>query len=201
MRINRLTHRVIVYGAVLILLFAASPAFAATYKVDSDHTTVSFKARHLFSNVIGTFKQFEGTFDYEPGQPETWKVNATVQTASIDTNVTQRDNHLRSPDFFDAEKYPTLTFSSTKVTDLAAGSAKLEGLLTIHGIGQPVVFDLTINGVGKDPWGNTRASFSATTKIDRKDFGLTWNKVLESGQLLVGDEITITLEVEGLLQA
>lgn len=200
MRLHHLTGKA-VFLAALILAFSSSSACAATYKVDLDHTTVSFKIRHLFSNVIGTFKQFEGTFDYEPGTPETWKVNATVQTASIDTNVKERDNHLRSPDFFDAEKYPTLTFVSSKVTDATAESAKLEGLLTIHGIGQPVVFDLVINGVGKDPWGNTRASFTATVKINRKDFGLTWNKALESGQLLVGEEVTITLEVEGLLQA
>jgi len=156
--------------------------------------------RHLFSNVIGIFKKFEGAFDYEPGKPEIWKVNAAVQAASIDTNVEQRDNHLRSKDFFDVENFPTLTFVSTSVTDVTGESAKLNGNLTIHGVEKPVVFDLTINGAGKDPWGNMRASFSASTKINRKDFGLTWNKALESGQLLVGDEITITLEVEGLLQ-
>ena len=111
-----------------------------------------------------------------------------------------RDKHLRSPDFFDAEQYPTLTFTSTQVTDVAPTSAKLHGELTIHGVTKPVVFDLTIHGEGKDPWGNLRSGFTATTTINRKDFGLTWNQALETGQLLVGEEVVITLEVEGIAQ-
>ncbi len=195
-----LTHKKTAVFIVLALVLIHSSAQAATYKVDLDHSTISFKIRHLFSNVMGVFRQFEGTFDYDPGKPETWKVNATVQAASIDTNVKERDNHLRTKDFFDVAAFPTLTFVSTGVTDVAGESAKLNGNLTIHGVEKPVVFDLIINGVGKDPWGNVRASFTAVTKINRKDFGLIWNKVVESGQLLVGEEVTITLEAEGLLQ-
>ncbi len=185
------------------LLFV--PAFlpsasAATYKLDSDHTTVSFQVKHLFTNVRGTFNEFEGAFDYDPEKPETWKAAATVQAKSIDTHVKQRDTHLQSADFFDVEKFPTLQFKSTKFSDITPTGAKMEGLLTIHGVEKPVVFDVEIHGVAKDPWGNVTAGFTATTKINRKDFGLTWNKAIETGQLLVGEEILITVDVAGLQQ-
>ena len=173
---------------------------AATYTIDPDHSAVSFKIRHLFSNVQGTFNQFEGTIDYEPGKPENWKTQAVIQAASIDTRVEPRDKHLRSKDFFEVEAYPTLKFISTKVTGVTPQGAKLHGDLTIHGVTKPVVLDLVIHGVGKDPWGNTRAGFTATTQINRKEFGLTWNKAVETGGFLVGDEVEITLEVEGLLK-
>lgn len=179
-------------------IVAAPPAWATEYAVDTDHSTVSFKVRHLFSQVQGTFDQFEGAFTYVPDQPEAWKASATVQAASLDTHVEKRDHHLRSPDFFDVEKYPALTFTGTGVTDASGTSAKLHGDLMIHGVTKPVVFDLQIRGEGKDPWGNQRSGFTATTTINRKDFGLTWNQVLESGQLLVGEEVVITLEIEGL---
>jgi len=185
-------------GSFCLLTLFVLPASAATYTIDADHSSVTFKIRHLFSKTNGQFKQFEGTVDYEPGKPETWKTQAVIQAASIDTNVEQRDKHLRSADFFDVEKFPTLTFTSTKVTDVTPEGAKLRGDLTMHGVTQPVVMDLAIHGVGKDPWGNTRAGFTATTKVDRKDFGLTWNKAVETGGLLVGDEVEITLEIEGL---
>ena len=185
-------------GSFCLLALFALPVSAATYVIDADHSSVTFKIRHLFSKTSGQFKQFEGTLDYEPGKPETWKAEAVIQAASIDTNVEPRDKHLRSADFFDVETYPTLTFKSTKVTDITAEKATLHGDLTMHGVTRPVVMDLAIHGVGKDPWGNTRAGFTATIKIDRKDFGLTWNKVVETGGVLVGDEVEITLEIEGL---
>ena len=185
-------------GSFCLLALFALPASAATYAIDADHSSVTFKIRHLFSKTSGQFKQFEGTLDYEPGKPETWKAEAVIQAASIDTNVAPRDKHLRSADFFDVETYPTLAFKSTKVTDVTAEKATLQGDLTLHGVTRPVVMDLAIHGVGKDPWGNTRAGFTATVKIDRKDFGLTWNKAVETGGVLVGDEVEITLEIEGL---
>lgn len=190
----------IAFGAFLGLCLAAQPSFAANYKIDADHTTVSFKVKHLFSNVQGNFKKFEGSFAYDPDKPETWKTEATIQADSIDTNVAERDKHLRSKDFLEVEKYPTVTFKSTGVTDVTPAGAKLNGILTIHGIEKPVVLDLEILGEAKDPWGNVAAGFTATTKINRKDFGLTWNQALETGGVLVGEEITITLEVTGLLQ-
>jgi polyisoprenoid-binding protein YceI len=181
-------------------LFLGSPVFAANYAVDVDHTSVSFKIRHILSNVQGHFRQFEGTIAYEPGKPETWSAEGVIQAASIDTNVEPRDKHLRSADFFEVEKYPTISFKTVKVIEASDAAAKLEGLLTLHGVEKPVVLDVEIHGVAKDPWGNTRASFTVTTLLNRKDFGLTWNKTLETGQLLVGEEVKITLEVEGILQ-
>ena len=190
------TFRTFITVFLGILIFA-QPVFAATYAVDKDHTSVSFKIRHILSRVQGQFRGFEGSFDYDPEKPDTWKVNATVQTSSIDTGVGKRDEHLRSADFFEVEKYPALTFKSTEVTDVTPDHAKLHGLLAIHGVEKPVVFDLEILGTAKDPWGNVHASFTATTKINRKDFGLNWNQVLEAGQVLVGEEVEITLDVEG----
>ena len=186
--------------AVWGMLLVAPQASATTYAIDQAHTTVSFRIRHLFSYVQGTFNEFEGTFEYVPGQPGQWKAQAVIQAASIDTRVEKRDAHLRSKDFFDVERYPTLTFTSTGVTDATETTAKLQGLLAIHGVEQPVTLDLVIHGEGKDPWGNVRSGFTATTTIDRKAFGLTWNEALETGQLLVGEEVEITLEVEGIAQ-
>lgn len=180
------------------MLLVAPPAWATTYAIDQAHTTVSFRIRHLFSYVQGTFNEFEGTFEYVPGQPGQWKAQAVIQAASIDTRVEKRDAHLRSKDFFDVEHSPTITFTSTGVTDATETGAKLQGLLAIHGVEQPVTLDLAIHGEGKDPWGNVRSGFTATTTIDRKAFGLTWNEALETGQLLVGEEVEITLEVEGI---
>ena len=185
----------------LAVFLTSQISYAATYKVDLDHTSLSFKIRHLLSNVQGQFKDFEGTLDYDPQHPENAKAEATVKAASIDTNVAPRDKHLRSADFFDVEKYPTLTFKSTKFTPEGQDKGKLEGALTIHGVEKPVVFDVDIHGVAKDPWGNVRAAFTATTKINRKDFGLVWNQAVETGQLLVGEEVIITLEVEGIQQS
>ena len=177
----------------------APVAWATTYAIDPDHTTVSFKIRHLFSKVEGTFDQFEGQFDYVPGHPEQWKAATTIQATSINTRVAPRDKHLRSADFFDVGKYPTIAFASTTVTEATETSAKLHGLLTIHGVQKPVVLDLTVHGAGKDPWGNVRSGFTATTRVNRQDFGLTWNQAVETGQWLVGDDVDITLEVEGLV--
>jgi polyisoprenoid-binding protein YceI len=129
-----------------------------------------------------------------------WAAAATIDAASIDTNVEKRDAHLRSKDFFETDKYPTLTFKSTGARDLAGNTAKVDGILSLHGVEKPVTLDVEIHGEGADPWGNTRLGLTATTKINRKDFGLGWNEVLESGQLLVGEEIEIVLEIEGLKQ-
>ena len=190
-------QRFAVLGLIGWFLVAPS-AWATSYAIDPDHTTVSFKIRHLFSKVEGTFNTLDGSFDYVPEHPEQWKAQATIQAASIDTRVEKRDNHLRSKDFFEVETYPTITFTSTEVTATTPTSAKLHGLLAIHGVEKPVVLDVAVHGEGKDPWGNLRSGFTATTTISRKDFGLNWNKILEGGQLLVGEDVEITLEVEGV---
>ncbi len=183
-----------------LFLFFSSTAFAANYVIDTDHTTVSFKIRHLLTWVRGTFNEFEGNFVYDPEKPETWSAETTIQVASIDTRVEPRDKDLRSPNFFEVEKFPTMTFKSTGVTDITPTTAKLHGILKIRHIEKPVVLDLEMYGEAKDPWGNVSGGFTATTTINRKDFGLTWNKVVETGQLLVGEEVEIILEVSGIRQ-
>jgi polyisoprenoid-binding protein YceI len=183
---------------MLAVLLWPGAARATQYKIDNEHTTVGFKIRHLFSQVMGGFDTYEGSFVYTPGKPEEWTVSATIQAASINTKVAMRDNHLRSKDFFHVEQYPTITFRSTKVTDVTGSSAKVHGVLAIHGVEKPVVLNVEIHGEGKDPWGNLRSGFSARVRINRKDFGLTWNQTVETGQLLVGEEVEIILEVEGI---
>ena len=179
-------------------LLVAPATWAQTYAIDANHSSVEFRIRHLFSYVRGNFDQFEGTFDYEPGKPEAWKANAVIQAASINTRVAKRDDHLRSRDFFEVETYPTITFAGMEVTDVTAEGAKLHGLLTIHGVQKPVILEVAIHGTGNGPQGETRSGFTATTTVHRKDFGLMWNKVLEAGQLMVGEDVEITVEVEGV---
>jgi polyisoprenoid-binding protein YceI len=187
----------------LITLSAAALAlcgssFAADYNIDASHSMVGFQVRHLFSKVSGKFKDFEGSYTFDTAHPEKSKVKVTAKSASIDTANAKRDDHLKGPDFFDVAKMPTLGFESTKVSPAGDKKFKLEGNLTIHGVTKPVAFDMEFLGSDKDPWGGTRSSFVATTKINRKDYGLTWNKTLESGNLLVGEEVTINIEIEGL---
>ena len=187
-------------GILAGILLGAPAAWATTYTLDPEHSTVSFKVLHLLTKVQGWFNASEGSFVYAPNQPEEWKAEATIQAASIDTHVQKRDDHLRSPDFFDVAKYPTIAFKSTGVTDATATTAKLHGVLAMHGVEKPVTLDLEIHGTAKDPRGHVRAAVTATTTINRKAFGLTWNKVLETGGLLIGEDVQIVLEVEGVAQ-
>jgi len=190
--------RILIAAALLAAVLPS--AQAATYKIDASHSSVLFKVRHLIGKVSGRFDKFEGSFNYDPKDAKSWKTSATIDASSINTNMDKRDAHLRGADFFDVAKLPTLSFVSTKVSGLNGDKAKLAGNLTIHGVTKPVVLDLEILGAGKDPWGNQRASFTATTKIDRKEYGLTWNETLETGGVLVGEEVEITLEIEGIQQ-
>ncbi|HVE15065.1 MAG TPA: YceI family protein [Elusimicrobiota bacterium] len=187
-------------GLVLFAAFAAFalPARAANYTIDPDHSSVSFRIRHLVGHVTGQFDKFQGTFSYEKGNPKVWKASATIDAASIDTKVSQRDNHLRSEDFFNVKEYPALTFVSTKVAEAKGEHAKLIGKLTILETTKNVVLDLEIGGVEKGTDGREHAAFTAKTRINRKDFGLTWNDTVESGGVLVGDDVDITIEIEGV---
>jgi polyisoprenoid-binding protein YceI len=182
-----------------VVLGLATTAHAATWKVDPAHTTVGFRVSHLFTSVHGRFDRFDGTIEFDPDDPKATVVRGTIESASIDTNHEKRDEHLRSADFFDVEKYPTLAFESTGVTDVDGRNGKLAGSLTIRGVTKAVVLDVTFLGRGTDPWGNVRAGFTATLTIDRKDFGLNWNEVLETGGLLVGDEVAIRIDAEGII--
>lgn len=182
--------------AVIAVLFAV-PACAETYVIDADHSAVTFRIKHLISKVPGRFTKFSGEFNYDPKDSKGWSANAEIDASSIDTNNEKRDKHLRSSDFFDVEKCPKITFKSTGVKDVKGDKGKLLGELTMHCVTKPVELDLEIGGVMKDPWGNQKAGAIATGKLNRKDFGIEWNKALDSGGLLLGNDVEITLEIEG----
>jgi polyisoprenoid-binding protein YceI len=188
--------------AITIAIVVALPilAHADTWQIDPAHTNVEFTVRHMMiSNVKGQFQKTSGTVTANGSDPNSAKIDATIDASSIDTRVEKRDGHLKSPDFLDVAKYPTITFNSTKVEADGPGKWKVTGDLTLHGVTKPVVLEVEANGAPiHDPMGNTRAGASATTKIKRSDFGLTWNKVLESGGVMVGDEVAISIDVEAI---
>jgi polyisoprenoid-binding protein YceI len=174
----------------------------AQWKLDNTHTSADFSARHMMiTTVRAGFKNITGTIDFDPANPAAASVEAVIDTTSLSsTGVADRDNHLRSPDFLDVAKYPTITFKSTKVEPNADGTrAKITGDLTIKDVTRSVVLDAEFLGQNKSPWGTTNAGFSATTKINREDFGLTWNVALEAGGWLVGKEVNISLDAEAIL--
>lgn len=168
------------------------------YDIDTTHSSVDFSIRHLvIAKVRGRFTQFKGLIELDPADLAKSKVSVEIQAASISTNEDKRDAHLRSADFFDVERYPLITFTSKQVeadgTDL-----RVTGTLTIHGISKDVVLAVESLGTTKDPWGNERIAFAAKTAIDRKDFGLRWNQVLEAGGFMVGDKVEIGLDVQAV---
>jgi polyisoprenoid-binding protein YceI len=190
--------RIIVSISTCIALALPLVASAATWNIDADHSNVGFKVRHLMvSNVKGSFEKFTGSVDINDKDITKSKVEVTIDTNSINTNVQKRDEHLRSPDFFDVAKFPTMTFVSKKVAKAGKDKLKVTGDLTLHGVTKEVVLDVdALSKESKDPWGNMRRGTTATTKINRKDFGLVWNKALETGGVAVGEEVLITLEIE-----
>jgi polyisoprenoid-binding protein YceI len=177
----------------------ATPQVAVTtWNVDPVHSVAEFKVKHMMiSNVKGQFTGVKGVLSLDQSDVTKSHVETSIDAASINTRDAQRDAHLKSADFFDAEKFPALSFKSTNVSRVGEGELAVTGDLTIHGVTRKVTF--SVEGPtppAKDPWGNTRLGLSATTKINRKDFGLTWNSALETGGVLVGDEVTITLDVQ-----
>ena len=187
----------------LCLLLSAAMASAATetYKIDPAHSSVGFSIRHFFSKVPGHFKAFEGTITLDPKSLAGATVSVTIDTASIDTAVADRDKHLSGPDFFDVAKFPKMTFVSTEVTPRGSGKATVKGNLSIKGVTRPVVLEAEVLGFSPDPWGGYRGGFEAKTTIIRKDFGISWNKTLDGGGLLLGDDVEILLNIEGVREA
>jgi polyisoprenoid-binding protein YceI len=170
------------------------------YSIDPSHSSVDFVVRHMMiTKVRGRFTAFEGQIELAPGSDVPQAITASIDAASIDTREPQRDTHLRSADFFEVEKYPTLTFASTRIEG-TPHEFKVTGNLTIHGVTREVTLAGTFDGRGGDPWGGQRAGYSAHTTINRKDFGLTWNAALETGGMLVSDEVRIELNIEAVLQ-
>jgi len=169
-----------------------------TWNLDPAHATAEFKVKHMMiANVKGQFSKITGVLVHDESDPTKSRVQAAIEAASIETREPQRDTHLKSEDFFHVEKFPTLSFKSTDIKVAGDGELKVQGDLTIRGVTRKVTFAVEgPTAATKDPWGNTRIAISATTKINRKEFGLTWNAALETGGILVGDEVTITLDVE-----
>ena len=190
----------LLFSLLIALVFTATSAPAATYEIDAAHSSVGFKVKHLVvSNVRGAFNSFnveEMEFDGE--DPANWKVSATIDAASIDTGNQDRDDHLRGEDFLNVAEYPQIKFVSVGIQPSEDGLYAMHGDLTMHGVTKRIVLDLEHNGTIEDPWGGTRSGFTATGEIDRRDFGLTWNKAIEAGGVVVGDEVQITLEIEAI---
>jgi polyisoprenoid-binding protein YceI len=178
-----------------------APATSSTWKIDPSHSRVEFAVKHLMiSSVKGLFSDVEGEIEIHASDPARSSVTASIKTASIDTRTGQRDDHLRSADFLDAANYPEITFKSKRITG-DASEFKVVGDLTIHGVTREVALEATNEGSVKDPWGGERIGFSARTKFDRRDFGLNWNQAIESGGVLVGQEVKVSIEIEAVKQA
>jgi polyisoprenoid-binding protein YceI len=172
-------------------------ALAETWAVDASHSTVGFAVRHMMvSNVKGSFDKFTASVEGSPTDPAAAKISATIEVGSVNTRDAKRDEHLRTADFFDAAKFPQMTFTSTKVEKTSATTAKVTGDLTLRGVTKPVVLDVEYTAPVKNPWGKTVVGASATGKINRKDFGVNWSKSLDGGGLVVGDEVTLQLDLE-----
>jgi len=176
----------------------SAPASVTTWNLDPAHSSAEFKVRHMMiSNVKGSFRGLKGVLNLDQANPSNSSVKASADVNTLTTGDEQRDAHLKSADFFDAASYPEIAFQSTSVKPLGSDEFQVAGDLTMHGVTKPVVFAVEDLGEpGKDPWGNLRIGLTAMAKVNRKDFGLTWNASLETGGVLVGEEITITLDVQ-----
>lgn len=168
-----------------------------TWTIDNAHSEINFTVRHMMiSNVRGQFERFTGTVDFNEAEPTMSSVDVQIEAASINTKEEKRDAHLRSNDFLAADQYPYLTFKSHRVETVDANHGKIYGDLSIRGVARPVVLDVEYSGMAKSPWGTMSAGFTASTKISRKEWGLEWNAALETGGVLVGDELKINIELE-----
>jgi polyisoprenoid-binding protein YceI len=175
---------------------AAAPT-TTTWKIDASHSHVEFAVKHLMiATVKGRFTGLDGTVRLDETQPAAVDVDVTIDASTVDTREAQRDAHLRSPDFFDVETFPHLTFTAARILDRQGREFKLAGELTMHGVTRPVVLDVVEEGRARDPWGGERLAVTAVTKVKRSDFGLTWNQALETGGVLVGDDVKVTLGLE-----
>lgn len=197
MRLSRFIKSVVVMLS-FFMIFSIELVYAemARYNVDMDHSTVGFSVSHMtVSKTTGRFTDFTGFIDLDPETVAVKALEANIKTASVTTNHKKRDTHLKGPDFFDVKKYPTMMFKM-KSYKKTGDEYTVLGDLTLHGVTKEITLVGNLNGVNKDPWGSIRAGFSASGKINRKDFGMVWNKVLDNGGLVVGDDVIITLDIE-----
>ncbi len=180
---------------------AAPAAAASTYNVDGAHSSVGFMVRHLVGKVPGNFKEFSGAITGDPKDPQNASITLTIKAASINTGNDGRDKHLNSPDFFDTAKFPEITFKSTKITPKGGDQFEVAGTFTMHGVSKDIVVPVTFAGTAKDPWGNERAGFSVQMTLNRKDYGIIWNKTLDTGGTLLGEDVAVTIELEAVKKA
>jgi polyisoprenoid-binding protein YceI len=179
----------------------ATQTATSTWTIDPTHSIAEFAVKHfVITTVKGRFRDLDGKLEIDEASPENSSVTANIQVASVDTNVADRDAHLRSDDFFNAEQYPLITFQSTRVERVSDDRYKVHGNLTIRDVTRPVTLDSEFEGEADDPWGNRRAALTATTQISRKEFGVKWNQALETGGAVVSDNVKITLHIEAIEQ-
>lgn len=176
----------------------STAAALRTFAIDKTHSEATFQVRHLITKVRGRFADFAGTIEFDAAQPAASKARFEIQAASIDTSTPDRDNHLRSDDFFAVEKYPTITFDSTGITAKGGSDYDVAGTLTMRGVSKPITLAVTHLGTANDPWGNERIAFEGEVTLNRKDFGLNWNAALETGGFLVGDDVKVSLSVQAV---
>jgi polyisoprenoid-binding protein YceI len=176
----------------------SAPASVRTFAIDKTHSEVLFQVRHLVTKVRGRFTDFSGTVDFDAAQPALSGITFSIDAASVDTAAADRDRHLRSDDFFAVEKFPSITFVSSRVTRKSDEHYDVAGTLTIRGVAKPVTLPVTFLGEAKDPWGNARVGFETELTLNRKDYGLLWNAALETGGFLVGDDVKISVSVQAI---
>ena len=193
---NRILRSAVLSAAIMLI---AVPAFAGTWTIDPVHSVLNFKVRHIFSKTGGSFDTWEGTLQFDGANPATLGAEVIIQTASINTDNEDRDKHLRSPDFFNVEEFPTITFVSTRAEE-QDGEWVLVGDFTMLGVTKEIAIPFEFYGSGKNPWDQTVAGFSGSVTINRKDFGMVWNKALDAGGAILGDDVVIDLEIEAAEQ-
>jgi polyisoprenoid-binding protein YceI len=190
-------RKTILLAMSILLLSGTTLAEAAEWQADTVHSVLSFKIRHLFSKTAGKFDEWSATLDFDSENVEKGRVEVTIQTASINTDNEDRDAHLKSPDFFHVEKYPTMNFTSEKIEKTEDGYL-MHGTLTMAGVSKEISIPFEFLGAGQDPWGATRAGFAGKLTINRKDFGIEWNKAMDKGGFILGEDVDIDIEIEAV---
>jgi len=190
--------RKLLSAAALVAAIAVPVQAADTYNVDSHHSEVSFQVRHLLTQVRGKFNDFEGTIQLDPAKMESSSVAFKVKATSIDTGTPDRDKHLRTADFFDVEKFPEISFTSKSIKATGKDQYAVTGTFSMHGVSKDITLSVTFGGTIKDPWGNQRAGFSTETTLNRKDYGIIWNKALDNGGALLGDDVRVAINLEAV---
>jgi polyisoprenoid-binding protein YceI len=190
------TLLVLTVAMALVATPLAAQTAPETWSVDKSHSRASFKVRHLMANFTGEFRDLDGTINIDRAKPENSNVEFTIQTASVSTGNDNRDNHLKSPDFFDAAKFPTITFKSTSIKPKSKTEFDVTGDLTMHGVTKRVTLPVEFLGFGKGPRGGETGGFSIATTLNRKDYGIEWNRALDEGGVLLGDDVKVSIELE-----